>query len=104
MTDEEKTCYNCGNRNCFVFYTLIKQDVKKHFECTEYTNFECVNHNKWQKYNFSVKKITENERKLAEAYAEKTINHKMAIHDVFIREKTKEELANAFLAGLLYKN
>ena len=47
MTDE-KTCYNCGNKNCNVYYSMVKKDYKKHFETYEYKNFDCVNHNKWE--------------------------------------------------------
>lgn len=47
MTDE-KTCYNCGNKNCNVYYSIVKKDYKKHFETYEYKDFDCVNHNKWE--------------------------------------------------------
>lgn len=45
---EEKTCYNCGNKNCIVYYSTAKKDCKRHYETYEYTNFECVNHDKWK--------------------------------------------------------
>lgn len=45
---EEKTCYNCGNKNCIVYYSTAKKDCKRHYETYEYTNFECVNHDKWE--------------------------------------------------------
>jgi hypothetical protein len=49
MTDkEEKTCYNCGNKNCNVYYSTVKKDCKRHFETYEYNDFECVNHDKWE--------------------------------------------------------
>lgn len=45
---EEKTCYNCGNKNCHIFYYSVKQDVAEHHETYEYTEFDCVNHDKWK--------------------------------------------------------
>lgn len=45
---EEKTCYNCGNKNCHIFYFSVKQDVAEHHETYEYTEFDCVNHDKWE--------------------------------------------------------
>lgn len=45
---EEKTCYNCGNKNCHIFYSAVKQDVVKHHETYEYNDFDCVNHDKWK--------------------------------------------------------
>lgn len=45
---EEKTCYNCGNKNCIVYYSTAKKDCKRHYETYEYTNFDCVNHDKWE--------------------------------------------------------
>jgi hypothetical protein len=48
MTKNEKTCYNCGNKNCNVFYSKAKKDYKRHFEIYEYNNFSCVNHDKWE--------------------------------------------------------
>ena len=45
---EEKTCYNCGNKNCNVYYSMPKKDYKSHFETYEYRNFDCVNHDKWE--------------------------------------------------------
>ena len=47
MTDE-KACYNCGNKNCNVYYSTVKKDYKRHFETYEYKDFDCVNHNKWE--------------------------------------------------------
>lgn len=40
------------------------------------------------------------EIKLAEEYAENQIKHKMAVHDVFDKEKTKQEIMEAVLYGL----
>ena len=45
---EEKTCYNCGNKNCNVYYSMVKKDYKRHFETYEYNGFDCVNHDKWE--------------------------------------------------------
>lgn len=45
---EKKTCYNCGNKNCHIFYFSVKQDVAEHHETYEYRDFECVNHDKWE--------------------------------------------------------
>ena len=45
---EEKTCYNCGNKNCHIFYSTVKQDVTEHHETYEYRSFDCVNHDKWE--------------------------------------------------------
>lgn len=45
---EEKTCYNCGNKNCHIFYSTVKQDVAEHHETYEYRGFDCVNHDKWE--------------------------------------------------------
>ena len=45
---EEKSCYNCGNNNCNVYYSTVKKDYKRHFEVYEYKDFDCVNHNKWE--------------------------------------------------------
>lgn len=45
---EKKTCYNCGNKNCHIFYFSVKQDVAEHHETYEYTEFDCVNHDKWK--------------------------------------------------------
>lgn len=46
----EKTCYNCGNLNCNQYYAIVKKDVQRHFEVTEYRSFVCVNHNRWQPF------------------------------------------------------
>lgn len=46
--EKEKTCYNCGNKNCSVYYLTIKKDCQRHFETYEYTDFDCVNHDKWK--------------------------------------------------------
>jgi len=35
----------------------------------------------------------------AEEYAEKLIRHKMANHDIFVKEKAKEEIVNVYIAG-----
>ena len=35
----------------------------------------------------------------AEEYAEKLIKHKMANHDIFVKEKAKEEIMNVYIAG-----
>lgn len=40
------------------------------------------------------------EEKLAEEYAEELIKHKMAVHDVFDKEKAKQEIMETFLTGL----
>lgn len=45
---EKKTCYNCGNKNCHIFYFSVKQDVAEHHETYEYRDFECMNHDKWE--------------------------------------------------------
>lgn len=45
---EEKNCYNCGNKNCNVYYSMPKKDYKRHFEIYEYRDFDCVNHDKWE--------------------------------------------------------
>ena len=45
---EEKNCYNCGNKNCNLYYSTVKKDYKSHFETYEYKDFDCVNHNKWE--------------------------------------------------------
>lgn len=45
---EEKTCYNCGNKNCIVYYSTAKKDCKRHYETYEYNDFDCVNHDKWK--------------------------------------------------------
>ena len=45
---EEKTCYNCGNKNCNIYYSMVKKDYKRHFETYEYNDFDCVNHDKWE--------------------------------------------------------
>ena len=45
---EEKTCYNCGNKNCNVYYSIVKKDCKRHYETYEYRDFDCVNHDKWE--------------------------------------------------------
>lgn len=37
--------------------------------------------------------------KEAEEYAEKQIRHKMARHDIFVKEKAKEEIMEGYLAG-----
>lgn len=48
MNKDEKTCYNCGNKNCNIYYSMVKKDYKRHFETYEYKDFDCVNHNKWE--------------------------------------------------------
>lgn len=40
------------------------------------------------------------EEELAEEYAIRIINHKMALHDIFEKVKVEYELKQAFLAGL----
>lgn len=45
---EEKTCHNCGNKNCNVYYSIVKKDCKRHYETYEYRDFDCVNHDKWE--------------------------------------------------------
>ena len=37
--------------------------------------------------------------KEAEEYAEKQINHKMARHDIFVKEEAKKEIMEVYLAG-----
>lgn len=51
---EEKTCYNCGNKNCNVYYSTVKKDYKRHFETYEYNDFECVNHDKWEEMKMEI--------------------------------------------------
>lgn len=48
MITDEKTCYNCGNKNCNIYYSMVKKDYKRHFETYEYRDFDCVNHDKWE--------------------------------------------------------
>lgn len=45
-----------------------------------------------------MRKIEDEE--LAEEYIAKVIKHKMAVHDIFEKEKVEHELKQAFLAGL----
>lgn len=40
------------------------------------------------------------DKELAEEYAEKMINHKMANHDIFVKEEAKKEIMEVFLAAL----
>lgn len=44
-----KSCYNCFNRNCFIVYGVaVRKDIKEHHEHFEYTDFDCINHDKWE--------------------------------------------------------
>lgn len=77
---EEKTCYNCGNKNCIVYYSTAKKDCKRHYETYEYTNFECVNHDKWE------------ELKVEEIRTDNTKTLKNALERITELEKENEEL------------
>jgi hypothetical protein len=96
MTDE-KTCYNCGNKNCNVYYSIVKKDCKRHFETYEYKNFDCVNHNKWKELKVEetrTDKMTD-EEKLAEKYVNGI--------PMFAEEGegfSRTQMQRAFLAGL----
>lgn len=77
---EEKTCYNCGNKNCIVYYSTAKKDCKRHYETYEYTNFECVNHDKWK------------ELKVEEIRTDNTKTLKNALERITELEKENTEL------------
>lgn len=47
---KEKTCYNCGNKNCNQYWSIVKVDTKDHYEFYEYVTFICTNHNRWTEY------------------------------------------------------
>ena len=48
----KRTCFNCGNTDCFIFYGVPdnqKKDVKKHHEIFDYDKeFDCKKHSKWK--------------------------------------------------------
>lgn len=48
MITDEKTCYNCGNKECIMYYKTEKQDVKSHYEAHGNMHFDCVDHDKWE--------------------------------------------------------
>lgn len=77
---EEKTCYNCGNKNCHIFYATVKQDIAVHHETYEYTEFDCVNHDKWK------------ELKVEEIRTDSTETLKNALERIAELEKENEEL------------
>ena len=77
---EGKTCYNCGNKNCIVYYSTPKKDYKSHFETYEYRNFECVNHDKWE------------EMKVEEIRTDSTEHLKNALERIAELEKENAEL------------
>ena len=39
-------------------------------------------------------------KQLADEHAEKLIKHKMATHDIFVKEKAKEEIVSVYIAGV----
>ena len=84
MTDE-KTCYNCGNKNCHIFYSTVKQDVAEHHEIYEYTEFDCVNHDKWE------------ELKVEEIRTDNTETLKNALERIKELEKQNAELMERLL-------
>lgn len=77
---EEKTCYNCGNKNCIVYYSTAKKDCKRHYETYEYTEFDCVNHDKWK------------ELKVEEIRTDNTETLKNALERIAELEKENAEL------------
>lgn len=77
---EEKTCYNCGNKNCHIFYSTVKQDVEEHHETHEYWEFDCVNHDKWE------------EMKVEEILTDNTETLKNALERIKELEKENAEL------------
>lgn len=77
---EEKTCYNCGNKNCHIFYSTVKQDVTEHHETYEYRSFDCVNHDKWE------------ELKVEEIRTDNTETLKNALERIKELEKENTEL------------
>lgn len=79
MTDE-KTCYNCGNKNCNVYYSMVKKDYKRHFETYEYNDFDCVNHNKWE------------ELKMEEIYTDNTKTLQNALDKIAELEQQIEKM------------
>lgn len=38
-------------------------------------------------------------KQMADEHAEKLIKHKMATHDIFVKEKAKEEIMSVYIAG-----
>lgn len=85
---EEKTCYNCGNKNCNVYYSTVKKDFKHHFETYEYNDFDCVNHDKWE------------ELKVEEIRMDNTETLKNALERIKELEKENTELKERH-AGIL---
>ena len=77
---EEKTCYNCGNKNCNVYYSMVKKDYKRHFETYEYNDFDCVNHDKWE------------ELKMEEIHTDNTKTLQNALDRIAELEKENVEL------------
>lgn len=77
---EEKTCYNCGNKNCIVYYSTAKKDCKRHYETYEYNDFDCVNHDKWK------------EMKVEEIRTDNTKTLKNALERIAELEKENAEL------------
>lgn len=81
---EEKTCYNCGNKNCNVYYSIVKKDYKRHFETYEYKNFDCVDHDKWE------------ELKMEEIHTDNTKTLQNAMERIEELEKENAELKENF--------
>jgi len=94
---EKKTCYNCGNKNCHIFYSTVKQDVAEHHETYEYTELDCVNHNKWEELKVeeirtdntetlinALERITELEKENAEL--KKQVKQKQHLADVRLEQ------------------
>lgn len=81
---EEKTCYNCGNKKCHIFYYSVKQDVAEHHETYEYTEFDCVNHDKWK------------ELKVEEIRTDNTETLKNALERIAELEETNERIASKY--------
>lgn len=77
---EEKTCHNCGNKNCNVYYSIVKKDCKRHYETYEYRDFDCVNHDKWE------------ELKVEEIRTDNTETLKNALERIKELEKKNAEL------------
>lgn len=77
---EEKTCHNCGNKNCNVYYSIVKKDCKRHYETYGYRDFDCVNHDKWE------------ELKVEEIRTDNTETLKNALERIKELEKENAEL------------
>lgn len=105
MTDE-KTCYNCGNKNCNVYYSMVKKDYKRHFETYEYNDFDCVNHNKWEELKMeeihtdntktlqnSLERIRELERENAELKADNDARRFAMVMSENVEKKLRQENA-----------